>query len=125
MTPILAGLTAAIPLAILLMLYFLLRGRALAAFFHTIDGKEARISRRAMFWLVFALLIIMALGFGPVSGLVFGWFGLPVFRYLAFGIALVLSLLAIITRTPLSADKVFMNLAVGGILGILVPIFVV
>jgi hypothetical protein len=121
-SPLLAGLVAAVPLAIILALYTLARGRALAAFFQGQDESMAKVSESSLFWIILAGFIGMAFVFGALSGLVYGWLGMPRFQYLAIGAVLLFSLLAVVSRQPLPVDKIIWNLAVGGVLGMLVPV---
>lgn len=120
-SPLLAGLISAIPLAIVLIVYTLVRGRALAAFFLG-QGDSPRLSAGTLFWILLGGFAGMAIVFGALAGLVYGWLGMPRFQYLAFGAAALFSLLAVISRQPLPVDKIIWNLAVGGILGVLVPL---
>lgn len=120
-SPLVAGLISAIPLAIVLVIYVLVRGKALALFFlGQADG--VRLSANALFWLMLGGFVAMAFGFGALSGLVYGWLGMPRYQYLALGATLLFSLLAVISKQPLPGDKIAWNLAIGGILGVLVPL---
>ncbi len=119
--PILAGLIAGIPLALVFILYILVRGRQLAAFFRTQGDGMERIPERTLFLLLLAGFIGMAFAFGAAAGLVYGWLGMPRFAYVAAGATILFSILALISRQPLPADKIIWNLAVGGVLGALVP----
>lgn len=122
MEPVVAGLVAAIPLAAVLSIYALARGRALADFF----GKENKLIAQApqgqVLAVIVACFVVMAFIFGALAGLIFGWLHLPVYNYLAFGATLLFSLLAPISKQPLPGDKIVWNLAVGLILGVLVPL---
>jgi hypothetical protein len=44
------------------------------------------------------------------------------FRWLAAGLAVLASILAVISRTPMPVDKVFMNIAVASVLGGMIPV---
>lgn len=80
-SPIIAVLISAIPLAVIMMLYVLVRGKALVKFFQGQDESIAKITQKTLF-----------------------------------------SILAIASRQPLTGDKLAWNLAIGIILGILVPL---
>ena len=123
-SPILAGLIAAVPLAAVLCIYVLVRSRALAKFFLEQSDTPSTMSEKTMFWLLLAGFVGMALVFGALSGLVFGWLGMPRFAYVAIGATALFSVLAIISKQPLPWDKIVMNLAVGGVLGALIPLLV-
>lgn len=122
MEPVTAGLAAALPLAAVLGIYALVRGKTLAAFF----GKESAVIAKApqtqVFMVIVACFVAMAFIFGALAGLVFSWLHLPVYYYVAFGATLLFSLLAFISKQPLRGDKIVWNLAVGIILGVLVPL---
>ena len=121
-SPVLAGLVAAIPLAAVLIVYALVRGKALAAVFQ--GQSETPIPERTMVFIMLASFIGMAFMFGAISGLVYSWLGMPRFAYVAIGATALFSVLAIISKQPLPWDKIVMNLAVGGVLGALIPLLV-
>lgn len=124
MNKILAGLLAGIPLASVFVLYMLVRGKALVSFFKDQDESFARISGNVLFMIILGCFVGAAFLFGMLAGLVYSWLGAPVY-FTAMGLcsALVLSVLAVVSKTPLSLDKIVWNLAVGGLLGLLVPLF--
>ena len=117
-----AGLLAAVPLAVILVIYTLIRGKALAAFFRSQGDSMTNVSETTWMIILLASFIGMALVFGALSGLVYGWLGMPIFRYVALGATVLFSLLAIVSKQPLPGDKIVWNLAVGLVLGALVPI---
>jgi len=121
-SPIVAGLISAIPLAAILMLYVLVRGKVLVKFFQEQDESIAKIPQKTLFWIVLAGFLGASILFGALSGLVYGWLGMPNFQYLAFGATPLFSILAIVSRQPLTGDKIAWNLAVGLVLGLLVPL---
>lgn len=76
-----------------------------------------------MRWFIRGGLAGAGLLLGGLVGLVFDWMNNPLlFRWSAYGTAAVLSLLAVISCTPHKSDKIFWNLAAGGILGSLLPL---
>jgi hypothetical protein len=118
-----AGLLSGVVMAGVFILYATLRGQALVAFFQVMDANMARMSPRVLFWLLVAGFITAALLFGLLAGLVFRWIGAPLtFALIWLGAAMLLSLLALVSRTPLAADKIAWNFAVGAVLGLLVPL---
>lgn len=120
---ILAGLLAGLPLAALFVIYLLIRGRALVLFFKEQDENIARLSDRGLFAILLAGFVGAAFLFGAVAGAVYGLVGSRgTYMALAFGAAVIFSILAVISKTPLIADKIAWNLAVGGVLGVLVPL---
>lgn len=121
LSSVLAGLLAAIPLAVVLIIYTLFRGKALAAFFRSQGDGMGNISDMTWMIILLASFTGMAFVFGALAGLVYGWLGMPLFRYVALGATLLFSLLAIISKQPLPGDKIVWNLAVGLVLGALVP----
>jgi hypothetical protein len=75
-----------------------------------------------MRWILVAMFGGGALLWGLGAGFIYGWVGSPsTFRLLAGGAAVVLSVLALISRTPLIPDKIFMNFAVAISYGFLLP----
>jgi hypothetical protein len=121
-SPIIAGLISAIPLACILVIYTLVRGKALVAFFQGQDESIAKFSAKTMFWIILAGFIGIAFVFGALSGLVYIWLGMPRYQYLAFGATALFCLLALVSKQPLKGDKIFWNLAIGITLGVLVPL---
>lgn len=117
-----AGLISAIPLAIVLVIFVLIRGKALVTFFQAQDASIERIREKTLFWIILAGFIGAAFIFGTLAGLVYGQLGAPRYQYLALGATVILSLLAVISRQPLTGDKIAWNLAVGLVLGLLVPL---
>lgn len=122
MSPIMSGLISGLVLSVVLVLYALLRGRVLVTFFRKEDEQIAKLPETVLFWIALGSYIIMGIVFGLVAGLVYYWVGLPVFTYVAFGAAVLLSLLALLSKTPLAGDKIAWNLSVGLTLGLLVPL---
>lgn len=123
MNPITGGLVAAVPLAVFFSIYLRVRGNALVIFFQELDERIDNVPGRTLYFLISTGFIGAAFLFGAFAGLVHSWLGMPVFRYTALGAAALLSLLALISKTPLLIDKITWNVAVGVILGMLVPFF--
>jgi hypothetical protein len=107
---------------VILVIYALVRGKVLVEFFKSTDEDLAKLGDRAFYLIILGMFVLMGLIFGTVSGLVYGWVSTTtIFRAIALGAAAVFTLAALISKTPLAADKIFWNLAVGGVLGVLVP----
>jgi hypothetical protein len=121
MSAAVAGLIAGIPLAFVLGIYVLVRGRELVQFFRSVDERIGRIPEKNLLKIILVSFIGAAFLLGLAAGLIYRWFGIPVYHYLAVGGVVVLSVLAILSRQPLIGDKLFWNLSVGIILGGLVP----
>jgi hypothetical protein len=120
---LLAGLFSGLVLAGVLLPYTVLRGRALVAFFQGLDANMVGMSSRVLFLLLIAGFIMAALLFGLLAGLIYKWIGSPLtFALMGLGAAVLLSLLALVSRTPLAADKIAWNFVVGLVLGLLVPL---
>jgi hypothetical protein len=124
MKPIIAGLVAAIPVAVFFALYVTVRGKALIAVLQEQEESIAKMTEKTLRILTYIVFIDAALLFGVLSGVVYGWLGMPTFRYVALCAATLLSLLALVSKTPLVLDKVIWNVAVGVGFGILVPLLV-
>lgn len=123
-TNILAGLKAGLPLAGLFVLYFLVRGKAFVALMKSTDTQFANMTDQQVFLMFLASFAFGALLLGAAAGLVYSLVGASnTFRFLALGLAVLMSVLALVTRTPMPADKVLMNVAVAGVLGYLIPLF--
>ncbi len=119
----LAGLLAGVILALVFVLYYLVRGRVFVAMLKGNSPEMAGMSDKAMYFMFLGAFAFMAILFGVAASVVYRFVGAPVkFLGLALGLAVVASILAIVSRTPMPVDKIFMNFAVGGILGWLVPL---
>lgn len=118
---ILAGLIADVLLALVFMGYLLVGGRAFVDILRQEDDMQ-RIPENTLFWLCLAGFSGAAITLGAIAGLIYGWIdSAQLFLGLSFGLAILASALAFLTRTPMPYDKVFMNLAVAGVLGVAIP----
>lgn len=126
MTPkIFAGLLAGVVLAGVFVIYYMIRGRAFVSMLKAGSPEMASTSDNALYFMFLGAFVFAALLLGVLSGILYGFIGSPVkFRILAAGLAGLASILAASSRTPMPVDKVFMNLAVAGALGGLVPVLV-
>lgn len=120
-----SGLIAGFILGIVLGIYVLVRRAKLVAFFKDQDESIARITNRTLLLIILVCFVSAAFLFGLVAGIVYGWLGATsTYRMVALGLAILLSFLAVISRTPLLGDKIFWNFAVSGVLGVMVPLLV-
>jgi len=125
MNKILAGFLAGVVLAVVFGIYVFLRGKALVAFFKGVDEGIAAVADQTLFYLILGGFAAASLFFGLISGVVYGLLGSPVnYRLVALGATVLFSILALVSKQPLPGDKVVWNFAVGGVLGVLVPLLV-
>jgi hypothetical protein len=117
-----AGLISALPLAVIFGIYLLLRGKPLVVFFQAQDASIARIPEQTLFWVILTGFIGAAFLFGAIAGFIHAQLGMPRYQLLAFGATIIFCILAVISRQPLTGDKIAWNLAVGLVLGTLVPL---
>ena len=121
---VLAGLLAGGLLALVLVGYLLVRGGAFVAVLQE-EGEMERIPAKTLFWVCLGGFIGAALFWGMIAGIIYGWIdSSQLFIALAFVLAILASVLAFVTRTPMTYDKVFMNFAVACVLGITIPLLV-
>lgn len=123
MSRVVAGLVAAAPLSVLGVVYMLIWGRGMVTSLmaNEIDSGSMTESQWTLIFLGSVALAPFA--FGALSGVVYGWVKSPhLFRGLAAGLAVLFSLLAVISRTPMPFMKVVLNVAVALVLGVLVPL---
>jgi MFS family permease len=124
MSHLLAGLISGIPLALIFGIHTLLRRDPLIRLFQDTEEGSEQMDEQTLFILLLGGFMLTALFLGLISGLVLDRVGSTfTFRVIAFSAAGLFSVLAVISRTPLTGDKIIWNLAVGLILGWLVPLF--
>lgn len=117
-----AGLVAGGLLALVFVPYLLVRGGAFVELLRA-DGEMERIPARTLLWICLGGFVGASLLWGTIAGLIYGWIDSSLlFIALALGLAALASVLAFVTRTPMRYDKVFMNFAVAGVLGIIIPL---
>jgi hypothetical protein len=122
---LLAGLLAGLLLAGVFIIYYILRGRAFVAMIKASSPEMANTSDNALYFMFLGAFLFAALLLGILSVFVLGLLGTAdKFRWLAAGLAVLASILAIISRTPMPVDKVFMNIAVASVLGWMIPVLV-
>lgn len=119
---LLAGMLAGLLLAGVFVIYYLIRGKAFVASMKATSPEMANTSDTALYFMFLGAFIFAALLLGVLSVVVYGLVGTSTrFRLLAAGLAVVASILAAVTHTPMPVDKIFMNLAVAGMLGGIIP----
>lgn len=123
MNNILAGLLAAVPLSALGIGYMLWKGSTLVQVLQSDSTEAGNMSAGSWFYLMLGSFALAPFVFGILAGLVFSWIGDPlVYRLLALGMAVVFSVLAVLSRTPMVPAKVAMNFLVALDFGLLVPL---
>jgi hypothetical protein len=123
MSNILAGIIAALPLSVLGIIYMLVAGKKLVQEFKSSDTSEASMTDQQWFYLMLASLALAPFVFGVIAGLVYGWVGSPQFFLgLTLGMAVVFSVFAWVSHTPMKLTKIVMNFMVALDFGILLPL---
>jgi hypothetical protein len=118
-----AGILAGLPLSALGVTYVLVRFQAVAAVFREGDQEMAALTDASLRLMLIAMFGLAPLLLGGVAGLVYGAVGTRhLFLGIALGLALLMSLWAVLSRTPMMGEKIVMNFAVALILGTLVPL---
>ena len=108
---------AGLLLAGVFVIYYLIRGRVFVATLKASSPDMANMSDNTLYFMFLGGFVFSALVLGLLSVIVYGFFSpADKFRLLAGGLAVLASILAIISRTPMPVDKVFMNFAVAGVL---------
>jgi uncharacterized membrane protein YoaK (UPF0700 family) len=77
------------------------------------------------YYVMLVSLALIPFVFGAVAELTYGWIGKPMnYLILAVGIAVFLSILAVISKTPMLFIKIVMNFLVALDFGVLIPLLV-
>ncbi len=123
MNSFVAGLVSAVPLSVAGVAVMLIWGgpfvAALKAGGMDVDPMTDD-QMRLLFLGTFALAPLM---FGAVSAQVLNWVKDPsTFRLIVFGLAVLMSVLALVLRTPMALPKIAANLAVALAFGLLLPV---
>lgn len=117
----LAGVIAGIPISLLCLGYVAVRRDEMVALFTEGGGSEA-LSPAAASVLALVAAACIGPGLGLLAAFVHGW--LPseaAYTALALGLATLLSVVAVASRTPLMVEKVVLNYAVAIALGVVAP----
>ena len=117
-----AGFLAGILLAYVFSVYVLVRWPALLEFSQAHTEVSGQIREKTFITIMMVVFTGGSLLLGLTAGVVFNWLGAQAFHYVAFGAALLLSALAVVSKTELAGDKIFWNIAVGGLLGLVIPL---
>jgi len=118
---VLVGIVAGIPISLLCLAYVALRRDTVMALFAEGDGSEA-LPPAAASALAFGTAAAIGPGLGLLAALVYGW--LPsetAYTTLALGLATLLSVVALASRTPLMVEKVVLNYVVALVLAVVAP----
>jgi hypothetical protein len=121
----LAGAIAGIPISLLCLAYVAVRRDAVVALFTEGGGSEV-LSPGVATGLAFGTAALIGPGLGLAAALVHGW--LPsegAYVAVALGLATLLSVVAVASRTPLMVEKVVLNYAVAIALGVVAPRLIV
>ena len=122
MSPIGAGLLAAIPLALIGIGFVLWRGQSLVEMIKESGQESSGMTDRQWYFLMLAALALMPFVFGVLAGLVYRWIGSPaIYLAVAGGLAVLFTILAWTSHTPGPALKTVMNLLVALDFGLLIP----
>ena len=117
----LAGIVAGPPVSLLCLGYLLARRDAVVA--AVLDGTDAQaLSPGAATALMLLAGVAIGPGLGLLAALVYG--AVPsdqVYLAIAFGLATAFTAGAVVSHTPMAAEKVVLNYAVAACLGLLLP----
>ena len=116
----LAGLAAGIPISLVCLAYVLLRRDAVVEAFTS--GGGGTMSTGAATALAIAAAVCIGPGLGLAAAFVYGLIGAQLqYVLLAFGLATLMSVAALVSRTPLMIEKMVLNYVVAVTLGLLMP----
>jgi len=101
----------------------LVGGRKLVQTLKSANTDENSMTDKQWFYLMLGSLALAPFVFGVIAGLVYGWVGDPmIYLGLALGLAVLFSLLALVSRTPMRWTKIVMNFCVALDFGLLLPL---
>jgi hypothetical protein len=116
----LAGLAAGIPISLVCLAYALLRRDAVVEAFTS--GGGGTMSTGTATALAIAAAVCIGPGLGLAAAVVYGLIGAQQqYALLAFGLATLMSVAALVSRTPLMIEKIALNYVVALTLGLLMP----
>jgi hypothetical protein len=125
MSKITAGLVAAVPLAVVAFIYMLVKGHDLVQLVKSSNTYPNTMTDQQWYYVMLVSLALIPFVFGAVAGLTYGWIGKPMnYLILTVGIAVFLSILAVISKTPMLFTKIVMNFLVALDFGELIPLLV-
>jgi hypothetical protein len=118
----LAGILIGLPISVISVLYALARREYVIAAMKAGDTGSSGLSDQAFFLSILAGFALFGPLLGALSALVFGWVPSPsVFRTVALGMGGLMTVAAVTARTPMTSEKVVLNLLVAGGFGLLLP----
>ena len=124
MNTFLAGLLAALPISVLGLGYMLLSGRKFVAALQSADADIGTLPGDQPYYLFLAAFSLSPFFFAIPAAFVYTRTGSQQhFLGLTLGLAVLLSLLAIISKTPLTGFKIAANFIVALSFGLLLPLF--
>ncbi len=117
-----AGLVAGVPLAVVGIIAMLIWGRALVASIKSASADAGSMTDNQWFYLMLGSMAVAPFVGGLIAALVYGWVGSAQwFLVAALGLAVLFTIAAIGTRTPMMGLKIVANFAVALCYGLLLP----
>lgn len=118
----LAGILIGLPISVISVLYALARRDYVIAAMRAGDPGTGGLSDRAFFLSVLSGFALVGPLLGVLSALVLGWISSPsVFRAVALSLGALMTVAAVVTRTPMTPEKIVLNILVACGFGVLLP----
>jgi hypothetical protein len=128
MNVLLAGFIAGIPVGVIGGLLLWLRGKSYVPELKATNAEMAKWSDQLVTLMLAGGSALASLAFGVLAGWVYGQFAARFasnaaiyFLALAIGLAVIASILALVSKTPMVREKIVLNLDFGIGFGLLVP----
>jgi hypothetical protein len=119
---LIAGLAAGLPISALCMFYTLLRSGDVVTQFKATDASLAQFSDGTFLLMLLSGFAFVGPMLGILAGLVYQWIpSASHFLCLALGLAALFSIIALISHTPFTLEKIVLNFAVSLSFGIVLP----
>ncbi len=116
----LAGVLIGLPISALCLMYtFVRRDYVLAAL--RAGEAEGGLSDRTLFWLMMCGPAIIGPLLGLVAAALYGWISPSLYVKVALGMGALMTIGAVVGRTPMALEKIVLNLLVVGGFGWLLP----
>jgi hypothetical protein len=115
------GVLIGLPISVIGVVYTLLRRDYVVAAMRAADPGASPMSDQAAFLSVLGGFAMIAPMIGLMSGMVFGWLSPTAFTAVTLGLGALMTLAALLTRTPLMVEKVLLNALVMAGYGLLLP----
>ena len=110
---LIAGLVAGLPISALCTLYTLLRKEHVVTQFKAIDASLAQFSNGTFLLMLLTGFAFVGPMLGILAGLAYQWIpSASLFLSLALGLAVLFSLIALISHTSFTFEKIVLNFAV-------------